>query len=110
MHRRYPYGPLHLRIVMPIVGIVVGILFAVRGIGRAGDGDPLFLILGVVLVVLGIVAIPLARWMAKRGIRDTSVANPKGNPRRAIRGFRVSRNLCVETHAIQVTAELSLRH
>ena len=67
-HRRYPYGPLHLRLVMPIVGIVVGILFAVRGIGRAGDGDALFLVLGVVLVVLGIVAIPLARWMAKRGI------------------------------------------
>lgn len=72
MHRRYPYGPLHMRLVTPILAIVAGIFFALRNIGglnKTGEGNTmLFFMLGLTLVVLGIIAIPVARWMAKRGI------------------------------------------
>lgn len=40
MHRRYPYGPLHLRLVTPIVAIVMGIIIAIRSVGgldKTGD-------------------------------------------------------------------------
>lgn len=68
--RRYKwrYGP--LRIVMPWLCIAVGILLAIKGALdlATNGGDPFFLILGSALVVLGIVAFFVYRWMARRGL------------------------------------------
>lgn len=72
MHRRYPYGPFHMRLVTPIVAIVVGIILAIRSVGglnKTGDGNTtLLFVLGLAVVVVAIIAIPVARWMAKRKI------------------------------------------
>lgn len=64
---RWRYGP--LRLVLPWVTIGVGILMAVRGLTGSGPSQaPLDGPLGIGLIVLGIAAFFLYRWMAKRGI------------------------------------------
>lgn len=65
---KWRYGP--LRLVMPWLCVGVGILMTIRGAlaVSSGDGDPLFLLLGTSLIVLGIIAFFVYRWMAKRGI------------------------------------------
>lgn len=54
------YGP--LRLVMPWVAIVVGVVLA------ATNRDPLLPIVGIGLIVLGIIAFFVYRFMAKRGV------------------------------------------
>ncbi|MCI4658082.1 hypothetical protein [Cryobacterium zhongshanensis] len=66
---QWRYGP--LRIVMPWLCIAAGILMAIKGafdVGTNASAGPLFLILGASLIVLGVVAFFVYRWMAKRGI------------------------------------------
>ena len=66
---KWRYGP--LRLTLPWLSIAVGIAMVVKGaigLGADGSGDPLFLILGSSLVVLGIVAFFVYRWMARRGM------------------------------------------
>ncbi|MDY7540811.1 MULTISPECIES: hypothetical protein [unclassified Cryobacterium] len=48
----------------------MGILLVIKGALAlvTNGGDPLFLILGSALVVLGIVAFFVYRWMARRGL------------------------------------------
>lgn len=67
--RRMRYGP--LRLVLPWLAIVAGITMSIGGglrLGATGDGDPLFLLLGASLVLVGIAAYFLYRWMANRRI------------------------------------------
>jgi hypothetical protein len=63
---------MHMRLAIPILAIVVGIFLAIKSIGglsKAGDGNTtLLLVLSLALIVAGIVAIPIATWMAKRRI------------------------------------------
>jgi hypothetical protein len=71
MHRRYPYGPLGLRLIAPVIAIVVGVFLALRsmgGIGKSGDGNTTgIFVFSLVVIVVAVIAIPVARWMAKRG-------------------------------------------
>lgn len=60
--KRYPYGPLYSRVVYAVACIVVG---GICGITRFGD---LLGSVGIGVAVLGVVAIPVIRWMARRGI------------------------------------------
>lgn len=68
--RRYKwrYGP--LRLLLPWISIAVGGFWLVRAVldPKATEDSPVFLILGISLIVLGIVAFLVYRWMAKRGI------------------------------------------
>jgi len=60
--RRYPYGWLRMRLVYPALAIVAGGAFAIT---RFGDPIGYF---GLAVAVLGLVAIPVAVWMAKRNL------------------------------------------
>ncbi len=55
-----------LRDLMPWIAVVMGIVFAIRA--AAGSVAPMFLVIGPALVVIGIAAFFLFRWMGKRGI------------------------------------------
>ena len=55
-----------LREVLPWVVIVVGVFQFIQA--ATGAMDSVFLIIGPVLIVIGISAFFLARWMKKRGI------------------------------------------
>lgn len=69
MHRRYPYGPLHLRLITPIVAIAAGTILAISSAGGLGNGDSTVLFVAcLAVVVIGMIAIPIMRWMAKRGL------------------------------------------
>ncbi|GAB2464454.1 hypothetical protein HD599_000022 [Conyzicola lurida] len=66
---KWRYGP--LRLAMPWLAVAVGIGMAVKGglaLAPSGSGDPAFLYMGLGLVVLGIVAFFVYRWMARRGL------------------------------------------
>jgi hypothetical protein len=63
---KWRYGP--LRLVMPWLAIGGGVVMTIRGaLGLTENADLFFLILGVSLIVLGIAAFFVYRWMAKRG-------------------------------------------
>lgn len=64
--RRYKwrYGP--LRIAAPVAAIVGGAVATVRAV--TGDMSPIFGVLGPALIAVGVAAIFVFRWMAKRGI------------------------------------------
>jgi hypothetical protein len=68
-HRRR-YGP--VRLVLPWIAIVVGAIMAVTridGLDKRGEDNTAVLFLaGLGLVVLGVIAFFVYRWMAKRGI------------------------------------------
>lgn len=64
---KWKYGP--LRLAMPWIAIVVGIVLGVRGlIERQTTGDPLFIAVGFGLAALGVIMFFVYRWMAKRGL------------------------------------------
>jgi ABC-type enterochelin transport system permease subunit len=57
-----------LRDVVPWVAVVVGLLLVVRAmLGRDPGDDPVWLVTGIVLGVLGIVVFFVDRWQARRG-------------------------------------------
>lgn len=63
---KWRYGP--LRLVMPWLAIAGGVLSVVRGVNDLqSKGDPLFIYVGVGLIVLAIVFFFVYRWQAKRG-------------------------------------------
>jgi Ca2+/Na+ antiporter len=57
---RWRYGP--LRLALPWIAIVVGAILVVT------HRDPVVLALGIGLIVVGIIAFFVYRFMAKRGI------------------------------------------
>ena len=66
--RKHRYGP--VRLVLPWVSVAVGLFFVLISINfwaHHHDGTANFWI-GIGLVVLGIAAFFLYRWMAKKGI------------------------------------------
>lgn len=62
--RSWRYGP--LRLILPWVGMTVGILLTIGG--STGSRSPIFLLVGPGLIALSIAAFLLYRWMARRGI------------------------------------------
>ncbi|MET0590195.1 MAG: hypothetical protein ABWZ77_03375 [Naasia sp.] len=60
--RRYPYGWSRMRLVYPVLAIVTGGGFAIT---RFGDPIGYF---GLATAILGLVAIPVAVWMARRDL------------------------------------------
>jgi hypothetical protein len=69
MHRRLRFNP--LRMVMPWVAVAFGLLMVLVWIvGTAGGRSvsAVYPLVGSGLVVLGVVAFILARWMARRGL------------------------------------------
>ncbi|GMA28892.1 hypothetical protein GCM10025874_21450 [Arenivirga flava] len=64
---KWKYGP--LRLAMPWIAIVVGIVLGLRGlIEYQATGDPLFIAVGFGLAALGVIMFFVYRWMAKRGL------------------------------------------
>jgi uncharacterized membrane protein len=64
--RRLRFNP--LRDVMPWVAVVVGLFLVVRAmVGRSPGDDPVWLVMGVVLAVIGLVVFFVNRWQARRG-------------------------------------------
>lgn len=64
---KWKYGP--LRLAMPWIAIVVGIVLGVRGlIEHQATGDSLFIAVGFGLAALGVAMFFVYRWMAKRGL------------------------------------------
>ena len=55
-----------LRALLPWFAVAAGLYLTIRG--ATGGMDAIFVVLGPALVVLGIAAFFLYRWMAKRGI------------------------------------------
>jgi hypothetical protein len=55
-----------LRQVLPYVAIALGIFHTVRA--ATGAMDPIFLTTGPILIVIGVAAIFIFRWMKKRGL------------------------------------------
>jgi hypothetical protein len=55
-----------LREVLPYVAIALGIFHTVRA--ATGVMDPIFLTTGPILIVIGVAAIFIFRWMKKRGL------------------------------------------
>jgi len=69
MHRPLKHNP--LRILTPWVAVAVGLLMVVLYLGSLGAGEPisgLYILIGPGLIVMGIVAFFVYRWMAKRGL------------------------------------------
>ena len=58
--RRPQYGP--LRLVLPWVSVLVGVIFVIR------NQEPLFLVLGLALIAAGVVAFFVYRYMARRNL------------------------------------------
>jgi ABC-type enterochelin transport system permease subunit len=57
-----------LRDSLPWVAVVVGLLLVVRAmLGRSPGDDPVWLVMGIVLAVLGVVVFFVNRWQARRG-------------------------------------------
>jgi hypothetical protein len=68
--QRYPYGPLRIRLISGMVVLGVGIVLAISdfpGVGIWDDGGLAFY-LGLGAIALGVVALLVVRWMARRGI------------------------------------------
>ncbi len=64
---KWKYGP--LRLAMPWIAIVVGIVLGIRGlIEHLATGNPLFIAVGFGLTALGVIMFFIYRWMAKRGL------------------------------------------
>ena len=64
-HRRFP----SIRFINSGMAIVGGVIIAVRFSGAiGGGGTPWLFIGGWVLAALGVVSIPVFRWMGKRGL------------------------------------------
>lgn len=66
--RRYKwrYGP--LRLVMPWLAGIGGLLGVVKGVNDLQTkGDPLFIYVGAGLIVLAVIFFFVYRWQAKRG-------------------------------------------
>lgn len=55
-----------LREVLPYVAIALGIFHTVRA--ATGAMEPIFLTTGPILIVIGVAAILIFRWMKKRGL------------------------------------------
>jgi hypothetical protein len=53
-----------LRDVLPWIAIAVGILHTIRA--ATGSMDPMFLITGPILIVIGVSGFFIARWLKKR--------------------------------------------
>ena len=58
------YGP--LRLVAPWACVAFGLFHTVKAV--TGGMDSLFLVTGPILIMVGLAAFFIARWMAKRGI------------------------------------------
>lgn len=66
--RRLPHGG-PLRLLMPWICVIVGVAMAVKGaIDLQVRGDGLFVVLGAGLVIVGVVAFFVYRWLEKRGL------------------------------------------
>lgn len=59
-----------IRYIYSVAAIIVGTVLAVRWMSRLGHGaDGTLLFLGALaLIILGLVSIPIYRWMDKRGL------------------------------------------
>lgn len=57
-----------LRLILPGLSVTVGLYLAIRGaIFLGAGGDPLYIVVGAGLIVLGLVAFVVGRRRAKRG-------------------------------------------
>jgi drug/metabolite transporter (DMT)-like permease len=65
-HRRIP-GIRYISSAAAIVGGVILAIRSVNGLGEGPEGTWLF-VGGLGLVVLGLISIPVIRWMDKRGL------------------------------------------
>lgn len=72
--KKYPYGPLRIRLVLAIVcvGVGVGAVLAISNLGRLGlhgdRGSIAVFLWGIGPIVLGVASYFVARWMAKRNL------------------------------------------
>ena len=67
--RKYPYGPFRMRLVLALLSVLFGVVFAISNLGHLGDrSSSAPFLLGIGMVVVGVMGFFVARWMAKRNL------------------------------------------